>query len=79
MPQPLYPRERTPVPIHYESGYAPDPVWAVLEKTKSLFLLKFDPRTVQPVASRYIAHATPPPEVWGKVLTINSDYFFGRN
>jgi hypothetical protein len=26
-PRPLYPRERDPVPIVYEAGWAPGPVW----------------------------------------------------
>jgi len=34
--RPLYPQERTPVPIEQKAGLAPDPVWTVLVKTKSL-------------------------------------------
>jgi hypothetical protein len=33
-----------------EAGWAPQPVWAVLEK-KILLLQVFEPRTIQPVAS----------------------------
>jgi len=31
---PLYLRERDPVPIVQEAGWAPDPVWAGVEKRK---------------------------------------------
>jgi hypothetical protein len=30
-PQPLYPRERDPVPIVQEAGWAPGPVWTGAE------------------------------------------------
>jgi len=40
--RPLYPRERDPVPIVQEAGWAPGSVWTDAE---------FDPRTVQPVAN----------------------------
>ena len=30
-PQPLYPRERDPVPILQEAGWAPEPVWTGAE------------------------------------------------
>ena len=43
------PRER-PVPIVQEAGWAPGPVWTGAENLAPLGL---DPRTVQPVASRY--------------------------
>lgn len=35
-PPPFYPRERTPVPIEWEVGWAPRPAWDVLEKRKIL-------------------------------------------
>ena len=41
---------KDPVPIVQEAGSAPGPVWTVVE---NLVLPGFDPRTVQPVASRY--------------------------
>ena len=46
MPRPLF----TPVPILQEAGWAPGPVWTGAE---NLAPPGFDPRTVQPVASRY--------------------------
>jgi len=50
MPRPLYPRQRTPVPIKQEFGWAPEPVWAYW-RTKNLFLLPaFEVRTFQPVS-----------------------------
>ena len=48
-PRPLYPRE-TPLPIIQEAGWAPGPVWTDVENSPPP---RFDPRTVQPVASRY--------------------------
>ena len=50
----LYPR-KDPVPIVQEAGWAPRPVWA---GAKNLATPGFDPRTVQPVASRYTDYAT---------------------
>jgi hypothetical protein len=44
------PRERDPVPIVQEAGWAPGAVWTAAE---NLAPPGFDPRTVQPVASRY--------------------------
>jgi hypothetical protein len=49
-PRPLYPRERDPLPIVQEAGWAPGPVWTA---AKNLSPPGFDPRTVQSVASRY--------------------------
>jgi hypothetical protein len=49
-PRPLYPRERDQVPIVQEAGWAPGPIWTGAE---NLPTPPFDPRTVQPVASRY--------------------------
>jgi len=44
------PRERDPVPIVSEAVWPPGPVWTSGE---NLAPTGFDPRTVQPVASRY--------------------------
>jgi hypothetical protein len=44
-----------PVPIVWEAGWAPGPVWKFSEKSRPL--PGFDPRIVQPVASRYIDYA----------------------
>jgi len=41
---------KDPVPIVQEAGWAPGPVWTDAENVASP---EFDPRTVQPVASRY--------------------------
>jgi hypothetical protein len=48
--QPLYPPERDPVHIVQGAGWAPGPVWMGVE---NLAPLGFDPRSLQPVASRY--------------------------
>jgi hypothetical protein len=49
--QPLYPRERDPVPIVQEAGS---------RRVRKISLPPgFDPRTVQPVASRYTDWAIP--------------------
>ena len=55
--RPLYPRESDPVPIIYEAGWAPGPVWTGAEILAPQ--PGFDPRTVQPVASRYTDCAFP--------------------
>ena len=49
-PAALTPREWDLVPIVQEVGWDPGPVWTGAE---NLALPAFDPRTVQPVASRY--------------------------
>ena len=48
-PAALAPRERNPVPIVYEAGWAPGLLWTGAEKSRPL--LRFEPRNVQPVAS----------------------------
>jgi hypothetical protein len=50
VPRPLFTPGKDPVPIVQEAGLAPEPVWRGVE---NLAPLGFDPRTVQPVASRY--------------------------
>ena len=49
-PRPLYPRERDPVSIVYEAGWAPGPVWTGIQMSPPPW---FDPRIAQPVVSRY--------------------------
>jgi hypothetical protein len=49
-PAALYPG-KDPVPTVQETGWATGPVWRGVEKSRPP--LGFDPRTVQPVASRY--------------------------
>ena len=51
MPRPLFTPGKDPVPIVQEAGLAPGPVWTGAENLASHW--GFDPRTVQPVASRY--------------------------
>jgi hypothetical protein len=48
---------KDPVPIVWEAGWASGPVWKVSEKLATP--AGFDPRTVQPVASRYTSWAIP--------------------
>jgi len=54
-PRPLFTSGKDPVPIVQEAGWAPGPVWTGAE---NLAPPGFDPRTVQPVASRYTDWAT---------------------
>ena len=49
-----------PVPIVQEAGWASGPVWTGAE---NLAPPGFDPRTVQPVGSRYTDYATRPTPV----------------
>jgi hypothetical protein len=50
-PRPLYPRKKTRYPMYRRlAGWAPGPVWTC---AKNLAPQGFDPRTVQPVVSRY--------------------------
>jgi hypothetical protein len=53
-PRPFYTRERDPVPIVYEAGWASGHVWTGAETPPPP--QGFDPRTVQPVAIRYTDH-----------------------
>jgi len=48
---------KEPVPIVQEAGWASEPVWT---GAKNLAPLGFDPRTVQPVGSRYTDYDTRP-------------------
>jgi hypothetical protein len=50
-PRLLYHREGDSVPIVQEAGWAPVLGWTVAEKSRSP--PAFDPRAIQPVASRY--------------------------
>ena len=54
-PRPLYRRKRLGT-IVYEAGWAPGPVWKGAENFTPPVI---DPRTVQPVASRYTDWAIP--------------------
>jgi hypothetical protein len=53
------PPRKTPVPMVQEAGWAPGPVWTGAENLAPP-PPGFDPRTVQPVASRYTDYATRP-------------------
>jgi len=44
-PRPLCRPERNPVPIEYEAGWAPKPVWAFRRAEEYLLLLGFEPQT----------------------------------
>jgi hypothetical protein len=54
-PRPLSTPGTDPVPIVQEAGWAPGPVWTGAE---NLSPPRFDPRTVEPVVSRYTDWAT---------------------
>jgi hypothetical protein len=49
---------KDPVPTVQEAGWVPEPVWIGAENLASP---GFDPRTSQPVASRYTDYAIPAP------------------
>jgi len=57
MTWPLFTPGKDPVPIVQEAGWDPGPVWTGAE---NLAPPGFDPRTVQPIASRYTNYATLP-------------------
>jgi hypothetical protein len=63
-PQQLYSQERDLVLIVLEAGWAPGLAWMGAE---NLAPLGFDPRTVQPIASRYTDRAIPAPANTKKV------------
>jgi len=62
-PPPLSTPGKDPVPIIREAGWAPGPVWTGAENLTPIRIFFFDPRTVQPVASRYIVYATRPTDM----------------
>jgi hypothetical protein len=57
MPRQLFTSGKDLVPIVQEAGWSLRPVWT---GAKNLAPPEFDPRTVQPVASRYTNYATRP-------------------
>jgi hypothetical protein len=57
-PRPPFTPRKDPTPIVEESGWAPEPVWIGAE---NLAPPGFDPRTFQPLASRYTDYAIPAP------------------
>jgi hypothetical protein len=57
---PLYPLERTKVPIEWEVRWAPAPIWTDLENGELLaHLWCFKPRNLQSVASSYTDNVKP--------------------
>ena len=65
------------VPIVQEAGWAPEPVWIGAE---NLAPPGFDPRTFQPVASRYTDYAILAPEIRsGSRKTSVNHYEFQSN
>ena len=69
-PQPLFTLGKDPVSIVQEAGWATGPVWTGAE---NLAPPAFDPRTVQPVASRNADYATRP--TCSTVISVNSFLF----
>jgi len=67
-PRPPFTPRKDPVPIVQEDGWAPGPVWTGAKKSRPP--PGFDPRTVQPVASRYTDYATRP-TYWLTQCTLN--------
>jgi hypothetical protein len=61
MPRPLFTPGKDPVSIVQETEWALGPVWSGAENLAPP--PGFDPRTVQPVASRYTDYATRPTAV----------------
>ena len=66
--QHLTPR-KDPVPIVQEAGWASEPVWTGAE---NLVPPGFDPRTVQPVGSRYTDYATRHTKWLSKIANIHA-------
>jgi hypothetical protein len=54
-PAALPPEKEPPVPIRYEVGWVPEPVWTMWRRKNSWLYRdsNSDPSVVQPVASRY--------------------------
>ena len=57
MPRQHFTSGKDPVPIVQEAGWASEPVWTGAENVAPP---GFDPRTVQPVGSRYTDYTTRP-------------------
>jgi hypothetical protein len=68
-PQPLFTPGKDPVPIVQEAGWAPGLVWTGAENLTPP--PRFDPWTVQPVASRYTNYATRPTRDMRSLLKFN--------
>jgi hypothetical protein len=59
-PAALPPGTELPVPIEYEAGWAPEPVWTRWWREKFPVPAGSQTPIVQPVVSRYTDWATPP-------------------
>jgi hypothetical protein len=53
-PADLTPGKEPTVPIEYEAGWAPEPLWTLWSREKSLATAENRTQSVQPVARRYI-------------------------
>jgi hypothetical protein len=60
-PTTLYPRERTPVPIGYEAGWASEPVWTWGQIKKSFVPVRDWNLVIQSIVRLYTDWATPAP------------------
>jgi hypothetical protein len=72
-PRPLYPRGKNPrVPIRYEAGWAPEPVWTIWRSENSCphRYSNSDPSVVHPVSSLYTDWAIPALEWYLQTLFI---------
>jgi hypothetical protein len=69
--RPLYPRERDALSTAHEAGPIPEPVCMGAEISPPL---GFDPRIVQPVASRYLWHA----RQFFVVIILDTSYYFAN-
>jgi hypothetical protein len=62
MPRPLSPMGKgAPVPIGQETGWAPDPIWTLMSKEKSIATAQKRTPDVQLVARHYIDRVGPAP------------------
>ena len=67
---------KEPLPIVQEAGWASGPVWT---GAKNLAPPGFDPRTAQPVGSRYTDYATRPTQVASSFLKFKSNVLIKRD
>jgi hypothetical protein len=72
----LPPRKEPPVPILYEVGWTPEPVWTTLRREYSLPYRDShsDSSAVQSVSSRYTDYATPAPYLYHAIKKSAKNY-----